>query len=68
MLVNSFVVSKKISTKKSFSYRIWWLKNWNQGGNAYLNRLASVTNLGNAYVFYSDNGNIVSIQKKLLIK
>ena len=65
----TFVVSKKLSTKKSSSKKssdnddskIEKFTNfqWAGEGNAYSNRLVSVTNRGDAYVFNSDNGNII---------
>ena len=64
-----FVVSKKLGTKKSSSKKssdnddskIEKFTNfqWAGEGNAYSNRLVSVTNRGDAYVFNSDNGNII---------
>ena len=65
----NFVVSKKLGTKKSSSKKssdvddskIEKFTNfqWAGEGNAYSNRLVSVTNRGDAYVFNSDNGNII---------
>ena len=65
----TFVVSKKLGTKKSSSKKssdnddskIEKFTNfqWAGEGNAYSNRLVSVTNRGDAYVFNSDNGNII---------
>ena len=65
----TFVVSKKLGTKKTSSKKasdnddskIEKFTNfqWAGEGNAYSNRLVSVTNRGDAYVFNSDNGNII---------
>ena len=65
----TFVVSKKLGIKKSSSKKssdnddskIEKFTNfqWAGEGNAYSNRLVSVTNRGDAYVFNSDNGNII---------
>ena len=64
-----FVVSKKLGTKKTSSKKssdnddskIEKFTNfqWAGEGNAYSNRLVSITNRGDAYVFNSDNGNII---------
>ena len=65
----TYVVSKKLGTKKTSSKKasdnddskIEKFTNfqWAGEGNAYSNRLVSVTNRGDAYVFNSDNGNII---------
>ena len=65
----TFVVSKKLGTKKTSSKKssdnddskIEKFTNfqWAGEGNAYSNRLVSITNRGDAYVFNSDNGNII---------
>ena len=62
----TFVVSKKLGTKKSSSKKDsddstkekFTNFQWAGEGNAYSNRLVSVTNRGDAYVF-TDNGNII---------
>ena len=62
-----FVVSKKLGTKKSSSKNAsddstkekFTNFQWAGEGNAYSNRLVSVTNRGDAYVFNSDNGSII---------
>ena len=65
----NFVVTKKLTTKKNSSKK--GTENdeskaekfsnfqWAGEGNAYSNRLVSVTTRGNAYVFNSDNGSII---------
>ena len=61
-----FVVSKKLCTKKTSSKNAsddstkekFTNFQWAGEGNAYSNRLVSVTNRGDAYVF-TDNGNII---------
>ena len=65
----TFVVSKKLGTKKTSSKKssdnddskIEKFTNfqWAGEGNAYSNRLVSITNRGDAYVFNADNGNII---------
>ena len=65
----TFVVSKKLGIKKTSSKKssdnddskIEKFTNfqWAGEGNAYSNRLVSITNRGDAYVFNSDNGNII---------
>ena len=64
-----FQVTKKLSTKKSSSKKgvesdeskVEKFTNfqWAGEGNAYSNRLVSCTNRGDAYVFNTDNGNII---------
>ena len=65
----NFVVSKKLISKKTSSKKpesdeskIEKFTNfqWAGEGNSYSNRLVSVTNRGNAYVFNADNGSIIS--------
>ena len=64
----NFVVSKKLTAQKSSSKKqendeskIEKFTNfqWAGEGNAFSNRLASVTNRGNVYVFNSDNGSTI---------
>ena len=65
----TFVVSNKLSLKKNATSKSSEIDDskiekftnfqWAGEGNAYSNRLVSVTNRGYAYVFNSDNGNII---------
>ena len=65
----TFVVSNKLSLKNNSTSKSSEIDDskiekftnfqWAGEGNAYSNRLVSVTNRGYAYVFNSDNGNII---------
>jgi WD40 repeat protein len=65
----TFVVSNKLSLKKNSTSKTSEIDDskiekftnfqWAGEGNAYSNRLVSVTNRGYAYVFNSDSGNII---------
>jgi len=64
----TFTVHKKLATKKSSSKKtendeskveIFTNFQWAGEGNMYSNRLVSVTNKGDAYVFNTDNGSII---------
>jgi len=65
----TFVVSNKLSLKNNYTSKSSEIDDskiekftnfqWAGEGNAYSNRLVSVTNRGYAYVFNSDNGNII---------
>ena len=65
----TFVVSNKLSLKNNLTSKSSEIDDskiekftnfqWAGEGNAYSNRLVSVTNRGYAYVFNSDNGNII---------
>ena len=69
--VLNFILAKKLVTNNSSNKKqesdeskIEKFTNfqWAGEGNSYSNRLVSVTNRGNAYVFNADNGSIISSQ------